>query len=915
MGPVVACVCGCCRGLGTVTPLEILNRPGLGTIAYRVGTHGSFKQSMLAGLSRNDRPKLADLGSRDDDDLSIALIDGWATVADVLTFYQERIVNESYLLTASERRSLVELGRLIDYEPRPGVAAATWLAFELETAQGAPAKTTIDAGAKVQSVPGPGEKPQTFETTKAIEARAAWSGITARTGQPQVMYRGLKEIHFAGAETRLQPGDAILIIGSDREEDLGNERWDLCYIDAVEIDAEAGRTRVTWLEGLGHQSPTVEPAQRGLQVFAMRERAAVFGHNAPDPRILKLKNSALAVGKDWQGFALSESQIDLDAVYPKIVQGSWVVFDSPPYREVSRISRVTTLSQTAFAVSAKCTRIFPDRFENIAQFDRRSTAVLGQSEALELAERPIRDPVYDRTIALGQRVAGLESGQALAISGSRQHLRLRRQAENVQLINDDGASVAVLPGDRLEVMMPPVVPGTTAMQPILPDALMLALVGTPQLVRWELRTEAGFQGAVSLRTDLVELDAPSDKDAVVSELAFIASSDDAVADEDGLTAITLRDALLNCYDRTTLRVNANVAPATHGETVREVMGGGNAGQPYQRFTLKQAPLTYVSAATERGTDSTLEVRVNDLLWNEVPTLYGRGPRERVFVTSTSDDGRTTVQFGDGQSGARPPTGRENVRAQYRKGIGLSGLLATGQLSQLMTRPLGVKGATNPIPATGGDDRDELPAARQNAPLTVLTLGRTVSLRDYEDFARGFAGVAKALATWSWDRDVRRIFITVAGPRGAKIPKESETYTRLVAAIRSAGDPHVTYTVASFQSVTFRVVANVKVDEPTYVRETVLTAIEGALRDRFGFDARSFGQPVELSDVISVIQVVPGVVAVDVDRLYRDDAPGSPTSLPAPRLLAAMPTVAPGGTLVPAELLTLNSAPIAFGTMS
>ena len=52
--------------------------------------------------------------------------------------------------------------------------------------------------------------------------------------------------------------------------------------------------------------------------------------------------------------------------------------------------------------------------------------------------------------------------------------------------------------------------------------------------------------------------------------------------------------------------------------------------------------------------------------------------------------KTTVQFGDGVTGARLPTGQENVRAIYRKGIGLEGLVKAEQLSLLMTRPLGVK---------------------------------------------------------------------------------------------------------------------------------------------------------------------------------------------------------------------------------
>ena len=91
------CLCGCCLGLTAATPVEVFNRPGLAAIAYRPGTHPLFKRSMLAALSRY--PALAGLGTRDDDDFSIALLDAWATVADVLTFYGERIANESYLPT------------------------------------------------------------------------------------------------------------------------------------------------------------------------------------------------------------------------------------------------------------------------------------------------------------------------------------------------------------------------------------------------------------------------------------------------------------------------------------------------------------------------------------------------------------------------------------------------------------------------------------------------------------------------------------------------------------------------------------------------------------------------------------------------------------------------------------------------
>ena len=48
---------------------------------------------------------LRNLKTRDPNDFAIALLDAWATVADVLTFYHERIANEGYLRTATERRS------------------------------------------------------------------------------------------------------------------------------------------------------------------------------------------------------------------------------------------------------------------------------------------------------------------------------------------------------------------------------------------------------------------------------------------------------------------------------------------------------------------------------------------------------------------------------------------------------------------------------------------------------------------------------------------------------------------------------------------------------------------------------------------------------------------------------------------
>ena len=85
---------------------------------------------MLQRISRLQA--LAALQTRSDDDSAITLLDMWATVADVLTFYQERIANEGYLRTARLRDSILRMTRLLDYQLRPGVAATTLLAFTLD---------------------------------------------------------------------------------------------------------------------------------------------------------------------------------------------------------------------------------------------------------------------------------------------------------------------------------------------------------------------------------------------------------------------------------------------------------------------------------------------------------------------------------------------------------------------------------------------------------------------------------------------------------------------------------------------------------------------------------------------------------------------------------------------------------------
>ena len=209
---------------------------------------------------------------------------------------------------------------------------------------------------------------------------------------------------------------------------------------------------------------------------------------------------------------------------------------------------------------------------------------------------------------------------------------------------------------------------------------------------------------------------------------------------------------------------------------------------------------------------------------------------------------------------------------------------------------------NPLDAANGADPEPRDQARVNAPRTVLTLDRVVSDTDYEDFARSFAGIAKALATPLPGRNGPSIVLTIAGTNGADVPEDG-LGKKLRSAIVGEGDVGARFQLVSYRPVLFRIEAAVKVD-PDYLPERVLPAVEQALRSAFSFDARTFGQHVADSEVIEVMQAVPGVVAVDVEKLYRPPA----TDGCEPRLWAQVPQ--PGDTtLLGAELLTLDPRPL------
>lgn len=868
--------CGCCEGLKTLTPVLVKNLPGLSKIAYRVGIHANFKvtmQSQLSGL-----PPLRALTTRDDTDPAIALIDGWAIVADVLTFYQERIANEGYLRTATERRSILELARLIGYELNPGVAAGTYLVFTIEEAQSSLPTAKISIGTKAQSVPGQDELPQVFETVEEIEARAEWNALKPLLKKTHEFGRRTTRLYLKGTDTQLQPGDAILIVGEKREQNPFSERWDFRILQSVAPDNEKDHTLVTWEDDPGHKNPSMKPADNP-KVYAFRQRSALFGYNAPDWRTMS-KEIKKAYDPDdkqitlWPHFEIrtvAANIIDLDAAYPGILKDSWIVLVKSNYIELYKAVEVDLDSRTDFSLTSKTTRIKLDIRKHLSWFGLRETVVFAQSEQVKPAKEPVTTPVFGDKIVIDRIKDDLDQGRILIINGRRlEYIKVterthvfkvgeteKEDEDKLFLVSATGSQLAALEsGNVLKVEDSP--------------------EWTPQgFIKWYLTNEQDISGfAIAEPDDFIPMGRKKE-DAVAGQSGSESKEDDYVSEVVSLdktetdsecTTLFFAELLQNVYCRDTVTIYANVVRATHGETRVEVLGSGDGSQEFQEFVLKQNPLTFVAASTPKGAETTLEIRVNDVLWKKVPTFLGHGPEERIYITRIDDDGKTRVIFGDGRTGARLPSGQENVKAEYRKGIGLSGLMKTKQISQLMTRPLGVKEVINPVAATGADDPEKRDRARQNAPLTVLTLDRIVSLQDFEDFAGAFAGIGKAQATMLWNGEQRMVHITVSAAGGRPVEKSSELRKKLIEGINAARHTDHQVMVDSYDQLRFNVKAKVHADSSLIVEDVMENVIQ-AIRKAFGFDRRNFGQAVIKSEVMAVIQRVTGVIALDLEDLY------------------------------------------------
>ncbi len=765
--------CDCCVGISQETPQVIYNRPGLSAFAYRVGTFQQFRDTLIARLQLSRQPFLAQLKARENDDFTIALLDSFSTVADVLTFYSERHQNEAYLLTAAERRSILELAALIGYQLRPGVAAHTFLAFNIDPSAAAfgsilappllvpsaprsPQQQTkpdlaatflVDVGTKVQSVPGPGQRPQTFETVEAIQARAEWNAMTPLLLQQQIVTELAQTLVLDGAASNLKTGDKLLVLPDPS--DL--TRFFLRSVLGVEIQA-GGLSTFVHLEGW-----TGDPAYYPSKYMAPSGCTQGLPSDFPAGTALDVTTVDAILAKRWLAEDLAVlakmQQWSLDELSNALNQRLSDTTRFPPAHGEVYVLRqqVATFGHNApFYLSLQPSLRYPTVFHD----GGGTTYCLPAAYPSSWEDWTLATVGGSNQIYLDSLYPAILKSSYIVIQGTGSVLKseVATIASNTEVTHTQStlsAKVSLLTLENPTDLTPYLIRQTS----ILCQSEKLNLTQVPldtPVSGSPFPLDRAYVGLLKGQTVAINGERSDLPGVMAAEIGTL----DIVDLRCGVTYIKLKGPLTYRYNRSTMKISANVALATHGETVTETLGSGDGSQPFQSFPLHQSPLTYISASTDSGTHTTLQIRVNDLLWTEVPFFYGHGPDELIYIVRQDNAGVSTVTFGDGKTGSRLPSGSSNVSATYRFGIGAAGEVGANQLTMLAGRPLGVRGVINPLAAVDSADPETLDDARQNATLTIRTLGRIVSMKDYEDFARAFAGISKALATWSWNGERR-----------------------------------------------------------------------------------------------------------------------------------------------------------------
>ncbi len=865
-------------------PRRTHNRAGLPRIAYRIGRYADFVEAMKRGIDA--APELSAWTHREADDPGIALMQGAAILGDILTFYQEHYANEAYLRTATWRESIAELVRLTGYRLAPGIGGRATFAFE---ARG-DAPVTIREGFPVKAELANG----TVAEFRIDAELTAWPHLGRFNLYRARVYHWL----IAGGQNKFEIATADGASGLTALAAVDLKKGDrLLLLPEENVVAFFLQLLLGWtLDQPAEEIAIVESVER------LHDRVIVtLAGNLTHPWLIGCR--ALKLGRTFKHYGAHAP--------PQYVA---VDTSKTPPETTSMATNFTRELLIDTNYGAPYAFIAPNTYpldQEVGDLASGATVVVTGAAPYSFLLLPF---------AVSRRVTALRNGAP-------QWGNLSAPASFVRL--DDVLAPLWLrsyapQGDVRTLRLHETKGPALTLRPVASGASSAFATGTAALDFWGTEREA--RALAGRRLHLSHDDGRS-----VEVVCTNTAADFTSAKPDESTMWTLDfDRPPSPFTRAdfdesapSVVVRGNVADASQGKAEREAaLGNGDSRQSWQTFPLPKAPLTYfLSAGATPPHTPELEIWVGGRLWTRVDAFFGHGPQATIYIVREDAQGRSFVQFGDGETGARLPSGLKNVVAVYRTGVGAYGPLKPGASPSAAERPPGFSKVELAGIVSGGAEAERGDKAREAAPGKVQSLGRLVSIRDYETETLALPGVVTAAAAWDLHAGVPAVILRVlleAGREG----EFAAVRATLAHAQRCRGPDRFSLVVE--QALPRYVYIDVSyARDPSHRQEEVEAGLRAALgvagdtaneaSGVFGLRARKLGAPEYASRIEGRLQNVPGVLWCKVTALDRFPAGALDLSalvLPAsPRPYSAVLACSPH------ELLQLGPGHVTLTTVA
>jgi hypothetical protein len=824
-----------------VFPRRADNRPGLSRIAYRVGRYADFVEAMTRSIDAAS--ELSAWTHRDADDPGIALVQGAAILGDILSFYQEHYANEAFLRTAAWRESVAELVRLTGYRLAPGIGGRATLAFEARGTTPVTIRQGFPVKAELRDVATPAD----FQTDAELVAwphlgrfnlyrpRVYAATIAAGATTFEVASVGGASDSAALAAFELKVGDRLLL--QPPEPGWTTSGSTLTTQRAPQVVKVKKITRLLGRLIVEIDASILQAWAQPVAAYRVNRTFRHFGHNAPAKRVTNSTDNSGTI----TGARESDTEFERHIIINHVCRNTSSSLDLPP-TSLPLDSEVSDL-QPGMRVVVQ-TLVHPENDDTLF-----ALSVVRRVSAIEA-----------RTIGFGN-LTGPSTLLTL-------NLPLLRHAMSTWPLSD-------VRHYRIHEVTSP----RLTLRPVSSPHSGAFANGTNALRYWgtatEVRMIAGRRLYLS-HGDGRTLELICTKHAT----DFVTPSPD-VAKMWPLTFDRPPSPFVRAdFDEATptVTVFGNLVDASQGKAEREaVLGNGDNRQMWQTFPLPKSALTYFLSANGIPPQTPeLEIWVNDRLWTRVDAFYGHGPTEQIYIVREDADGRSFVQFGDGETGSRLPSGLKNVVAIYRTGVGAHGPIKPNATPSASERPPGFDKVTLAGIVSGGAEREDGEKAREAAPGKVQSLGRLVSIRDYETETISVPGVVTAAAAWDLHAGVPAVILRVLLEAGREA-EFSDVRATLAHAQRCHGPDRFPLIVQqALLRYTFVDVSYAR--DPTYRQEDVEGDLRAALglasradderTGLFGLRARRLGAREYASRIEGRLQNVPGVLWCKVTALGR-----------------------------------------------